>query len=71
MSSPGMSEAMKRRWADPEWRARQRKKISEGLSGSGWVSEAARKRRPKAKYQDDTQPWKPGDPKPDWLRRGR
>lgn len=30
MSHPRMAEAMRKRWADPEWRARQVKLISEG-----------------------------------------
>jgi hypothetical protein len=72
-----MSEAMRKRWADPEWKARQRKAISKGLLASPHVEEAARKaaktramkRIARTQSQSETPPWKPGDPKPEWLRR--
>jgi hypothetical protein len=69
-----MSEAMRKRWADPEWKARQRKAITKGMLASPHVAEAASKaaktRAMKRIAQvSETQPWKPGDPKPDWLRR--
>jgi hypothetical protein len=70
-----MSEAMRQRWADPEWKARQRKLITKGLLSSPHMAEAARKaaqtraKKRLAAVEEQQQPWKPGDPKPEWLRR--
>lgn len=67
-------QMMRKRWADPEWKARQRKLISQGLLSSPHVAEAARRaaetrRLNRAGEAPEHTPWKPGDPKPDWLRR--
>lgn len=71
--NPRISETMRQRWADPEWAAQQRLKISKGLLRS----ERAVGRPPKQARWDETvisedrpQPWKPGDPKPQFLKRG-
>lgn len=67
--NPRISETMRKRWSDPEWAARQRDKISKGLLRS----ERAIGRPPKTARWDEAQearqPWKPGDPKPQFLKR--
>lgn len=67
----GISEAMKKRWADPAWANRQRLLVSQGLLNSNRQIG----RPPKESRWDEPdparpQPWKPGDPKPDFLKRG-
>lgn len=69
-TNPVVAESMRKRWADPEWAARQRVKISQGLL----KSERAIGRPPRQERWDEPiearQPWKPGDPKPAFLKRG-
>ena len=69
-----MSEQMRKRWADPEWAARQRKLISDAMHASTRISEAQQNRRrveaEERQPQARPQPWRPGEPKPDWLKRG-
>lgn len=67
-ANPRMAEAAKKRWADPEWAKRQRERISAGLLNS--TRPIGRPRACDNVETQTTQPWKPGDPKPEWLRRG-
>lgn len=68
--NPRVADAMRKRWNDPEWAAQQRERISRGLLNSNRQIG----RPPKQERWDDAhearQPWKPGDPKPQFLKRG-
>lgn len=72
-----MSEAMKRRWADPEWKARQRRLISKGLYESQHFKDAmvevgrrkAAKNAAVKQQHSPAQPYRPGiDRRPTWGR---
>lgn len=69
--NPRVSEAMRSRWADPEWANAQRLKISMGLLNSNRQVGRPRKETVLADAPASRQPWKPGDPKPDWLKKGQ
>lgn len=68
MSHEAMRQAMRRHWADPAWRQQQCERLKEGKRKS-----RERREREAAGITDEPdskEPWKPGDPKPEWLRRG-
>lgn len=67
--NPRVSEAMRKRWSDPEWAARQRQKISKGLLNSERAIGRPRNASAWSDTPEPRQPWKPGDPKPQFLKR--
>ena len=67
--NPRVSEAMRKRWSDPEWAQRQRAKISSGLLNSERAIGRPRHKSIWEAAPEDRQPWKPGDPKPQFLKR--
>lgn len=67
--NPRAAEAMRKRWSDPEWANKQRLKISEGLLNSTRQIGRPRNDSLWADPHEARQPWKPGDPKPQFLKR--
>ena len=69
--NPRLAEAMRKRWANPEWANVQRERISAGLLTSKRTIGRPRNDSVWADAPEQRQPWKPGDPKPQWLSRGQ
>ena len=67
--NPHMASLMRQRWNNPEWAAKQREKISAGLLNSERAIGRPRKSNAWTEPEEQRQPWKPGDPKPQFLKR--
>lgn len=70
--NPRMSEAMRKRWADPVWANRQRLRVSQGLLNSNRQIGRPPKEQRWDVQREERPVFNPAtDPKPEWLKRAR